>query len=175
MGSDFNERYQIGTAPVERPAKAGPISYSRINFWYPNKRPSDNGKAYKQTMIGTTTGAERYSNDIVFPDYDIDFYIRPDSLYNYLIRENPRPNSNYKSANGDVSGGDLPNCPNSFTDVEAEIDLKDISWQFTEHFKYGIGNNGKAGFYGAWIHDAGHCDRPEIHPAEQISWRKKSM
>jgi len=180
MGNDFNGRDEVGTAPVERPdnitgnATDGipDVDNSRLDIWFPNIRPQDNKKAYKQTMIGTVTGAEQYFNTVIFPDFDIDFYVKPDPLFRFLINENPAPLLNGESRLGHITSK-CPVCPDKFGEIEAEIDLKDKGEQFAQNFLNGIGKTKKAGFYGIWQHDNGHCRQPEIHPAEQVWWQNQ--
>jgi hypothetical protein len=175
IGNDYDGRDEIGTAPVERKMNLGITDAQFLDFWFPNTRPQDNKRAFKQTMIGHVKGSEHYENSIVFPDYDIDFYVEPDAAHKYLITESPKPNVNYKSAFGNLVHLDWPSCPDVFDEVEAEIDIKDINEkQFTAFFNDEMKRTGSAGFYGAWIYDRGHCDHPEIHPAEQIWWSYKT-
>jgi hypothetical protein len=172
MGSDYDGRDEIGTCPTERMDNV--FSSSRLDFWFPNVRNSEAKRAYKQTMIGKLRGSEHYSNEIIFPDFDNDFYVVPEPKYNFLIDESPKPNVNYKTAFGQLVHFDWPDCPDYFKEVEAEIDLKDIhEKQFAEFFNDEMNVTGYAGFYGPWIYDRGHCDHPEIHPTEQIWWSYK--
>ena len=176
IGNDWDGEDDIGTAPVERklliPGTGG-MGPQVLNFWYPNIRAQDNNRAWKRTMIGTMKEeAVHYENNDWFPDHDIDFYVTPDADYKYLITENPKPNiSFYSGAGSIINNKELPNCPNVHDHVEAEIDLKDENEkQFLNFFNDQMKVAKSAGFFGTWMYDRGHCDHPEIHPAEQIWW-----
>lgn len=172
LANDYDGKDEIGTAPVEREMKLGVGSPQFLNFWYPNTRPKDNKKAFKQTMIGRVKGSEHYENDWVFPDYDVDFYIEPSPAYQFLIAESPKPNASFLTKIDAYRHLKSPECPPVFDEVEAEIDLKDIhNKQFPAYFNEDMKTSLYAGFYGTWMYDRGHCDHPEIHPAEQIWWR----
>ncbi len=172
IGSDYDGKDEIGTAPVERQMNLGIGSTQFLNFWYPNTRPQDNKRAYKQTMIGRLKGSEHYENEWVFPDFDIDFYVEPEPPYQFLISESPKPNASFLTTVDALRHIKLPDCPPVFNEVEAEIDVQDIhEKQLVAFFNEEMKTSVYAGFYGPWIYDRGHCDHPEIHPAEQFWWR----
>ncbi len=172
MANDYDGKDEIGTAPVEREMRLGIGNPQFLNFWYPNTRPRDNKRAFKQTMIGRVTGSKHYENEWVFPDYDIDIYVEPTPSFQFLIAESPKPNASFLTKIDAYRKLKSPNCPPHFDEVEAEIDLRDIhDKQFPAYFNEDMKTSHYAGFYGAWIYDRGHCDQPEIHPAEQIWWR----
>ncbi len=175
IGNDWDGKDEIGTAPVQRQVVYRGINVGPnvLNFWYPNVRPSDNNRAWRQTLIGRLKSeAEHFNQDNWFPDHDIDFYIIPDPPYEYLIKENPKPSISLYSGLGNlINDHAIPNCPAIHDHVEAEIDLDNTNEkQFLTSFNDFTGARPFAGFYGTWIYDRGHCDHPEIHPAEQIWW-----
>ncbi len=177
IGNDWDGPDEIGIAPAERKMNLGLANPQFLNFWFPNIRAQDNNKAWKRTLIGKMKEeAEHYENNFVFPDHDIDFYVIPDKDYQYLIDENPKPNVSFFSGAGNIiNDHERPNCPTVHDHVEGEIDLADINEkQFVNFFNEEMKTAKNAGFYGTWMYDRGHCDHPEIHPAEQIWWSKRS-
>lgn len=176
IGNDWDGDDEIGTAPFERKMDLGIAHPQFLNFWYPNIRTQDNNRAWKRTMIGhMKEEAEHYENDFVFPDHDIDFYVIPDKDYEYLIKENPAPNASFYVKVDAYRHLERPSCPSVHDHVEAEIDLKDENEkQFVNFFNDQMKTIKSAGFYGTWMYDRGHCDHPEIHPAEQIWWSMRT-
>ena len=66
--------------------------------------------------------------------------------------------------------------------MELEIDLHETNAKtfFNTNTYYAPKINSQASkgdvvfAFGPWVTDAGHCHKPEIHPAEQIWWRKRN-
>jgi hypothetical protein len=139
---------------------------SSIDFWYPQHQTSyqpTNLEYYKRTLSGTLDKAHFADEPCIYLDEDLNIDVTPSAGYDYLTKEGHPVNDNAKAK---VSG---QSCPSSFTSVEAEIALRSeakdpflrlLSTRFTLPIC----------LYGPWIYDDGHCDQPEIHPAEQIWW-----
>jgi hypothetical protein len=197
IGNDFRGPEHIGTACFERTidtksecytslpgdAKDALVKYlvtptayfvdlfgsgiSSMNFWYPqyrrSVRPSDHPEFYKRTLSGILNNAHFADEPCLYLDEDLNLDIIPNKGYEYLISEAHPVTKTGKSILG------REDC-NPFTSVEAEITLEPaIKETFLNNYlKSRINQN--ICVYGSWIYDDGHCDQPEIHPAEQIWW-----
>jgi hypothetical protein len=124
-----------------------------------------------------------------FEDYDVNMDIRPNQAYQYLLTDaHPREYTSIMAAEwygslhdeGQESCDD-PKSKEEFTYLEAEV--------ATEHWPQGnhvwglsfldMALTQQTGHsicvYGPWIYDKGHCCHPEIHPAEEIWWRRTDL
>lgn len=140
---------------------------SNINFWFPQKRSSENGH-FKQTLSGRLTEIHEANEDIL-PDHDVNIIVVPSSKYNYLIDEAKGPELTKITSIGLRVSGEVVECPQKFFQLEAEIDARESAKGKLLALNRGRINQNIC-IYGSWIFDAGHCDQPEIHPAEQIWW-----
>ncbi len=175
IGSDYRPKQNIGSACFEREFTGGGwgelfdfLGASNINFWFPQKRRSEIGH-YKQTVAGRLTEVHQANIDDILPDHDVNIDIAPSSNYYYLLTEAHSPELTKITSVGLRKSGELVQCPQQFFTLEGEIDTREIA-----KGKLVALNTGRVGqticLYGPWIYDAGHCDQPEIHPAEQIWW-----
>ena len=199
IGSDFRGIQQIGSATFER-ASNNALIPDWIDFWYPNRQPNDRQRPayFKRTLAGLIEHkvlkgwteirsdgrggmkavAGTYTRSDVphvanitdtFPDHDLNIDVAPFDAYMYLIRDSHRPEkSNAKKAK-DLVDYDHDPCTEPFFVVEAEVDSGVAAKQFlVESLRPRVGK--PVAVYGPWVYDIGHCDHPEIHPAEQIWW-----
>lgn len=175
IGSDFRPRRSIGTAAFEREFDRKSIvgfgldrlGGSNFNFWFPQKRKNETSP-YKQTLSGRISEVRVASEEILI-DRDVNIDIIPSPNYEYLIKEGHRPELTTLTSAGQRFKGQAIGCPVNFVAIEAEIDMQQTAKDklvpmITARTGQGIC------LYGPWIYDAGHCDHPEIHPAEQIWW-----
>jgi hypothetical protein len=73
----------------------------------------------------------------------------------------------------DLVDSDHDPCTDPFIKVEAEVDAGNVAKDtIASQLKSRIGK--QVAIYGPWIYDIGHCDHPEIHPAEQIWWTENA-
>lgn len=104
-----------------------------------------------------------------YQDFDLNFDVTPFADFAYLISDAHRPERSTIKSMKDLVDSDHDPCTDPFIKVEAEIDSSDVAKQ-----KLVAGLSQRIGkpiaLYGPWIYDVGHCDHPEIHPAEQIWW-----
>jgi hypothetical protein len=196
MGNDFHGFEDLGSACFERQIdtksecftslpsslKNALISYlitplaylvdlfgggiSSINFWYPQHQTSyqpTNLEYYKRTLSGTLKTSHFSDEPCIYLDEDLNLDVAPDPDYNYLISEGHAPNVNVKAR------VDNATCPSAFDVVESEIAMRqDVKNTFLRMMSTRLTQ--KISLYGPWIYDDGHCDQPEIHPAEEIWW-----
>jgi hypothetical protein len=199
VGSDFRGPQEIGSAQFERASNNVAIP-DWINFWYPNKQPNDHRSVvyFKRTLTGVITdkitknwsglvpdgfgGFRRISgtyelSDVphvanisgTYPDHDLNIDVAPFVDYVYLIRDSHRPERSTELKMKDIVDSDHDPCTDPFIKVEAEIDTGDVAKQIlATSLQQRIGK--QIAMYGSWIYDIGHCDHPEIHPAEEIWW-----
>lgn len=175
IGSDYMPRRSIGTAAFEREfdrkSLAGfgldLLGGSTINFWFPQKRRNETSP-YKQTLSGRITEV-RVASEKILIDRDVNIDIIPSLNYDYLIKEGHRPELTKLTSAGQRYKNETIGCPANFVTVEAEIDMQQTAKdRLVAMLTPRTGQN--ICVYGPWIYDAGHCDHPEIHPAEQIWW-----
>jgi hypothetical protein len=104
-----------------------------------------------------------------YEDFDLNVDVLPYADYQYLIRDSHRPERSTIKYMKDLVDSDHDPCTDPFIKVEAEIDSSDVAKQ-----KLATALHSRIGkpvaMYGPWIYDLGHCDHPEIHPAEEIWW-----
>jgi hypothetical protein len=104
-----------------------------------------------------------------YEDFDLNVDVLPYAAYDYLIKESHKPERSTIKYMKDLVDSDHDPCTDPFIKVEAEIDSSDTAKQkLLTALRARIGK--PIAFYGPWIYDVGHCDHPEIHPAEQIWW-----
>lgn len=199
IGSDFRGPQEIGSAAIER-ASNNTFIPDWINFWYPNKQRNDHRSIvyFKRTLTGvimdkitknwsftvpeiggpprTISGdyelsdAPHVSNITgTYQDFDLNIDVEPFADYMYLIRDSHRPERSLEKRMKDLVDSDHDPCTDPFFVVEAEIDSSDVIKQkLASQLRDRIGK--QVAMYGPWIYDIGHCDHPEIHPAEEIWW-----
>jgi hypothetical protein len=104
-----------------------------------------------------------------YEDFDLNVDVLPYADYQYLIKNSHKPERSTIKYMKDLVDSDHDPCTDPFIKVEAEIDSSDTAKQklLTE---LGARVGKEIAMYGPWIYDVGHCDHPEIHPAEQIWW-----
>ncbi len=187
IGNDYRKIEKIGTAAFEREftgnngAKvADALGLSHINFWFPQKRsiPGDNRSLYKRTLHGIVTSYAQENGADWLPDYDVHVNIKPSPKFEYLLKDAALPNLSKLTEIGQKIKGETVGCPSVFTTVEAEIapdywpkgDRLFARSVFADMCLKRVG--AEMCVYGPWIYDAGHCDQPEIHPAEQFWWNE---
>jgi hypothetical protein len=115
-----------------------------------------------------------------YEDHDVDIHITPNEKYQYLITDgHPREYTDIMALQHSVGLGQ-PSCDDSdsiadFNMVEAEIlpdsDIHAATGITLNNMILGRGRQ-DIGVYGPWIYDRAHCCHAEIHPAEQIWWRR---
>jgi hypothetical protein len=183
LGSDYRGAEIIGSACFQRESNVSYIP-NWINFWYPQRQPRDHrsNPYFKRTCIGTFDHVSVEHIEEEYRDNDVDIYITPDELYQYLISDgHPKEYTDIMKAQWEGSGHDsgYPSCDTpdtirDFTFVEAEIQpFGDLASGEADALKGRIdaADDKKVGVYGPWIYDRAHCCHAEIHPAEQIWWR----
>jgi hypothetical protein len=199
IGSDFRGAQAIGSAAFERASNNDLIPDS-LNFWYPQKQPNDHRSVvyFKRTLTGTvadtitknwtehftdpqgkllTIGGTYSLSDAphianisgTYPDHDLNIDVIPFADYQYLIKDAHKPEKSTEVKLKDLVDDDHDPCTDPFIKVETEIDSGNAA---KEHIQAAMQKRiGKqVAMYGPWIYDIGHCDHPEIHPAEQIWW-----
>lgn len=104
-----------------------------------------------------------------YQDFDLNVDVLPYADYQYLIQDAHRPERSTIKTMKDLVDSDNDPCTDPFVRVEAEVDSSDTAKQkLVTALRSRIGK--PVAMYGPWIYDVGHCDHPEIHPAEQIWW-----
>lgn len=176
IGSDFRGKEEVGSACFEREMKGLP--FDNFNFWYPQKRANED-KYFKQTLSGKLKSIESFHTDFIFPDHDLNIDIEPSQNSLYLTDEAHKFEITPLSDNAFKKGDCIYSHDTKWFKLEGEIratneaqlvlenSLKNFTKErntFYEQYKSDIC------LYGTWIYDKGHCDQPEIHPAEQIWW-----
>lgn len=175
IGSDYRPKQNIGSACFEREFTGGGwgdllnfFGASNINFWFPQKRTNEIGH-YKQTLSGRLNEVHEANIDDILPDHDVNIIIAPSAHYDYLLSEAHKPELTTITSLGLRKSGEPVYCPDRFFDIEAEIDARESAkTRLLALNSNRIGQN--ICVFGPWIYDAGHCDQPEIHPAEQVWW-----
>jgi hypothetical protein len=199
IGSDFRGPQEIGSAAFERASNNIAIP-DWFNFWYPNKQRNDHRSMvyFKRTLTGVIMdkitknwsfqvpeiggGVRTISGDYdlsdvphvsnisgTYQDFDLNIDVEPFADYMYLIRDSHLPARSTEKRMKDLVDSDHDPCTDPFFVVEAEIDSSDVIKQkLATLLRDRIGK--QVAMYGPWIYDIGHCDHPEIHPAEQIWW-----
>jgi hypothetical protein len=199
IGSDFRGVQEIGSANFER-ASNNALIPDWIDFWFPNKQRNDHRSIvyFKRTLAGVITpkltknwtgvvpdgrgGTRTISgtydlSDVphvanitgTYPDLDLNIDVAPFADYMYLIRDSHAPERSTVLSMKDLVDSDHDPCTDPFVKVEAEIDSGNVAKKFLADAL--LPRVGKPiAIYGPWIYDIGHCDHPEIHPAEQIWW-----
>lgn len=180
IGSDYRPKQDIGSACFERKFTGGGwgefldiLGASNINFWFPQKRKNETGH-YKQTLSGRLTNIDQAEIDDILPDHDVNIHIAPSANYSYLLSEAHPPELTTITSLSFRKENKTPYCPPQFFTIEAEIDTRPSAKSKLEAL-----NGPRVGqnicVYGPWIFDAGHCDQPEIHPAEQVWWSSTDL
>jgi hypothetical protein len=199
VGSDYRGIQEIGSAAFERASNNFAIP-DWINFWYPNKQRNDHRSVvyFKRTLTGviadkltknwsgqvpdgrggvrTISGTYDRSDvphvaDIsgTYPDHDLNIDVFPFVDFMYLIKDSHAPERSTALAMKDLVDSDHDPCTDPFIVVEAEVDAGNVAKQtLASMLAQRIGK--QVAMFGPWIYDIGHCDHPEIHPAEQIWW-----
>lgn len=203
IGSDFRGAQEIGSAAFERASNNVAIP-DWINFWFPNKQANDHRRVvyFKRTLAGVITdkitknwsgkvpdgaGGVRtisgtyelsdvpHVSDIsgTFEDFDLNIDILPFVDYMYLIKDSHPPERSTIKYLKDLVDSDHDPCNEPFFKVEAEVDTKDsVKQSIARSLRDRVGK--PVAVYGPWIFDVGHCDHPEIHPAEEIWWSENA-
>lgn len=198
IGSDFRGSHEIGSAAIER-ASNNTFIPDWLNFWYPNKQRNDHRSVvyFKRTLTGVIADkiTKNWSFKVVeqgivrtisgtyelsdaphvsnitgtYQDFDLNVDVQPFADYQYLIRDSHAPERSLEKRMKDLVDSDHDPCTDPFFVVEGEIDSSDVMKQkLATSLHDRIGK--QVALYGPWIYDIGHCDHPEIHPAEQIWW-----
>jgi hypothetical protein len=185
IGTNFKGEQEIGNAAAQR-------SKGDIDFWFPIEN-------YKRTVGGVLKRVnivkidDLASSSSDFADYDHNFHVSPIADYQEdfdkaieianlrMDWKDPYVDPNRAVA---VAWGDcIQKMRNrSVADFEFEIDLSLSNLRnFVDHGKsaYIRASNYSTQpdtlfAFGPWISDAGHCFKPEIHPSEQIWWRRRT-
>lgn len=174
FGSDFRGKDIIGIHAFERANSTG--AAGNINFYYPQHRTAasaDLGSSYyKHTISGTLQSSATFHNeDGFYPDSDLNINVVPSPNYQYLINEGKTPEVTALTQAGQTLGH-TSNCPTAFTKVEGEIEMASSQTHMESLLQHQSGKT--ISLYGPWIYDKGHCQQPEIHPAEQI-WYSEAL
>ena len=104
-----------------------------------------------------------------YPDHDLTIDVAPFADYMYLINDSHEPERSRIVQMKNLVDSDHDPCTDPFIKVEAEIDAGDVAKQIVATaLQKRVGK--QVAMYGPWIYDVGHCDHPEIHPAEEIWW-----
>jgi len=104
-----------------------------------------------------------------YPDHDLNIDVLPFVGYTFLIDDSHKPERSTEFKLKELVDSDLDPCTDPFIKVECEIDSSDSAKKsIRDSLLQRIGK--QVAIYGPWIYDIGHCDHPEIHPAEQIWW-----
>src|ERR1051325_8210923 len=199
IGSDFRGAQEIGSAAFER-ASNNTFIPDWLNFWYPNKQRNDHRSIvyFKRTLTGVildritknwsfqvrdnfgevrSISGDYELSDVphvsnitgTYQDFDLNIDIEPFVDYKYLISDSHPPERSTEKRMKDLVDSDHDPCKDPFFAVEAEIDSSDpVKQKIATQLRDRIGK--QVAVYGPWIYDIGHCDHPEIHPAEQIWW-----
>jgi hypothetical protein len=128
-------------------------------FWVPNWFPVD---GYKHTLCGRVHHFEVY--DGLAAEMDFNHFILPDADHRYIL--------------DDVFTDGAHDCaPGQNNCVETEVtpaeELRDNPFFNQDGTSALAGRD--ACFYGPWVTEFLHGDRPEIHPSEQIWWRAEEV
>jgi hypothetical protein len=203
VGSDFRGPQEIGSAAVER-ASNNILIPDWLNFWYPNKQPNDHRSIvyFKRTLTGVIAdtitknwtgavldgrgGVRKISGtyglsdaphiaDIsgTYPDHDLNIDVTPFANYMYLINDSHKPERSTEVEMKDLVDSDNDPCTDPFFVVEAEVQSGNVAMENIATSLQGrVGK--QIAMYGPWIYDIGHCDHPEIHPAEEVWWTENN-
>jgi hypothetical protein len=203
IGTDFRGPQAIGSAAFERASNNIAIP-DWINFWYPNKQPNDHRSIvyFKRTLTGVITDriTKNWSGQVpdgqggfrtisgtydlsdlphvanisgTYEDFDLNIDVAPFADYMYLIRDSHPPERSTEVKMKDLVDSDHDPCTDPFIKVEAEIDAGNVAKQSLAT-SLGARVGKQVAMYGPWIYDIGHCDHPEIHPAEEIWWTENA-
>ena len=175
IGSDFRGKKEIGNASAERFEGLGPAP----DFWFPIG-------IHKKTIGGELTdmyifdlGDDHDHNLNIIPtlDFNNDFKYSIQVATNRMEGNDPLVDAAFESKSG-CKKEDFENF--LVKEMQLEIDLHNSNAK--SYFSKGkphaprVRQGSKRGdivfAYGPWVSDAGHCFKPEIHPAEQIWWKK---
>lgn len=199
IGSDFRGPQEIGSAKFER-ASNNVLIPDWLNFWYPNRQPNDHRSVvyFKRTLTGTIANklTKNWSGKVpdgmggfrvisgtyersdephvaningTYPDHDLNIDVFPFVDYMYLINDSHKPERSTEVQMKDLVDSDHDPCTDPFIVVESEVDASESAKQIiAAALRQRVGK--QVAIYGPWIYDIGHCDHPEIHPAEQIWW-----
>jgi hypothetical protein len=199
IGSDFRGPQEIGSAKFQR-ASNNILIPDWIEFWFPNKQANDHRSMvyFKRTLTGVITDkiTKNWSGKVpdfggglrtisgtyelsdvphvanisgTYPDYDLNIDIAPFVDYMYLINDSHKPERSLEVKMKDLVDSDHDPCTDPFIKVEAEVDAGIAAKRsIAASLQQRIGK--QVAVYGPWIYDIGHCDHPEIHPAEEIWW-----
>jgi hypothetical protein len=180
IGSDFYGKQEIGTAAAERFGPNGHV----LDWWFPLN-------AFKKTIGGELFANEMFEVNLGqnLGDYDQNLDIIPTADYANDFRFSIQKADDRIDGKDPLVDDDVPNTACSEDDyknfrinwMEFEIDLHQTNARmyFDTHtpnapkIKSSSSRGDTVFAYGPWVSDAGHCHKPEIHPAEQIWWRKK--
>ncbi len=173
IASDLKNK---GLAIAERIVNVASLGFSRdalrtINFWYPNYNSNDppSSRYYKRTVVGDVKRAKYAHEPCVYFDDDLNVDIVPTAPYAYLLTAGKAPGATNLTR---LSGEDCSrHISNGFQELELEIDVRPDAKAVVLD---AIRKARRLGAYGAWIYDKGHCNHPEIHPAEQMWWRSET-
>jgi hypothetical protein len=91
----------------------------------------------------------------------------------YLIKDSHPPERSTEVKMKDLVDSDHDPCTDPFIKVEAEVDAGNVAKQSLAT-SLGARVGKQVAMYGPWIYDIGHCDHPEIHPAEEIWWTENA-
>ena len=203
VGSDFRGPQEIGSAAFERASNNIAIP-DWFNFWYPNKQPNDHRSIvyFKRTLTGVITDriTKNWTGQVpdgpgrsrtvsgtydlsdvphvanitgTYPDHDLNIDVQPFVDYMYLINDSHKPERSTAKAMKDLVDSDHDPCTDRFIRVEAEVDAGNVAKQsLATSLQQRVGK--QIAMYGPWIYDIGHCDHPEIHPAEEIWWTENA-
>lgn len=163
VGAVDPDGHNIGMAPAGREILGGiPIG----DGWIPV-----DGK--KHTIVGEVDRYQFYNPLFSGDEADFNIMIAPDPAFRYLLDDvvqNMTPGQR-EELHLRTRG------PSGFC-VECEITPDEAyysnPWFPTKGQKSPLVGQ-KLGLYGAWVGDAGHGGRPEIHPCEVIWWKKMGL
>ena len=168
LGSDYAGIVFIGMAPAERYHLTSPNK----NVWFPVD-------GYKKTFCGIIDDYFVFDGKPApFSDNDDDMNLnlvpQPNSIFQTMLR-NMWPIAGRKKADALGIPGNRQIIESiSFGHVQAEIDVEDNT--FKNHIYPGKNTAPKKTDYlcafGPYVMDKDHGYKPEIHPAEQLWWKK---
>ena len=179
IGSDFMGKQEIGTAAAERFGPGGHV----MDWWFPLDafKKTIGGELIENAMfevnLGENLGDYDQNLDIIpTADFASDFRF---SLQKATDRNNGRdPLVDDHVPNTACSEDDYRDFRINWMEFEFDLHLTNARSYFDTHtanaprIKSSSGSGDTVFAYGPWVSDAGHCHKPEIHPAEQVWWRK---
>lgn len=175
LGSDLKNRTAVVAEEVVNILTLGVLrdGLNSLNFWYPNSRraghPPEEPKHFKRTAVGSVKGAKFANEPCFYLDEDLNVDVELNPPYAYLVSAGQSPELTSLTRVSGASESCERHIRNGFDKLELEIAVRQDARRVVLE---AIRSTDRIGVYGAWIYDKGHCNHPEIHPAEQLFWKK---